>query len=165
MKSSYNPGDLCPNWIKQYISLKRTKESPSIIAANSSECSALCRLHAEWVPRECIRDVMRKKHRGKQIDFFFFSKAAPNYTAGINNSWKGGRHTSVMLCNPSLGMNASCFCLFVCFFLLVSCVGFTLRLPINTDYKLLAVFALIKMIMWMCHINAGSFYWTNRRGG
>lgn len=175
MKPSHSPGDLCPNWIKEYISLKRTKESLSIIAANSSECPALRRLHAEWFPRGCIPDVMRKKHWGKQIDFFFFfsfSEAALNYRAGINNSWRGGRHTSVMHCNPLPGINASCLCLFVfarCCHVWGSRWGSLYVQIWSCPAALLwcrgIASAVTNTIMWICHINERLFRYANRQGG
>lgn len=57
---------------------------------------------------------MRKKHRGKQIDFFFLFPGRPNYRAGINKYCRGDRHASVMHCNGPRGINVSFFCLTCC---------------------------------------------------
>ena len=75
---------------------------------------ALRGLHAESLSGGCVPDVMRKKHRGKQIDFFFFSfffAGRPNYRAGINNYWRRDKHATVMHCNWPREVYASFFCL------------------------------------------------------
>lgn len=79
---------------------------------------------------------MRKKHRGKQIDFFFAGR--PNYRAGINNYWSTDRHASVMHCNGPWGVNASFFCLTCC------CGTFTAQWA----SLIIQMFSCSGMLMW-----------------